>query len=162
MPYRIAGMDVHKKRLAVVVSDVGGDGEYEFERRLFGSRPEELRSPSAWLLEQEVEEAVMESTAQYWKPVWGAQERFWKPMSQKREGAGLMSGAHASGRGSIKPRTSGTQEELPRCRKVSEAAGGTRADFEFCARCRAASVADGDAPKVSTNAKPASPAVSTG
>jgi transposase len=39
-----------------------------------------------------VEEIVMESTAQYWKPVWGALERYWKPICQKREGAGLMSG----------------------------------------------------------------------
>src|SRR5215467_7814813 len=93
MSYRIAGIDVHKKMLAVVVSDVEGDGEYQFERRLFGSNPEQLRSLAEWLLEQEVEEAVMESTAQYWKPVWGALERFWKPMRQKREGAGPMSGA---------------------------------------------------------------------
>jgi hypothetical protein len=28
MPYRIAGIDVHKKMLAVVVSDVEVDGEY--------------------------------------------------------------------------------------------------------------------------------------
>src|SRR5437762_11669799 len=34
----------------------------------------------------------MESTAQYWKPVWGALERYWKPMCQSREGAGRMSG----------------------------------------------------------------------
>src|SRR5260370_7048872 len=34
----------------------------------------------------------MESTAQYWKPVWEALERDWKPMRQKREGAGPMSG----------------------------------------------------------------------
>ena len=93
MSYRIAGIDVHKKMLAVVVSDVEGDGEYQFERRLFGSTPEQLRSLAEWLLEQEVEEAVMESTAQYWKPVWGALERFWKPMRQKREDAGPMSGA---------------------------------------------------------------------
>jgi len=92
MPYRIAGIDVHKRMLAVVVSDVEVDGEYLFERRLFGSNPEQLRSLAAWLLEQEVEEAVMESTAQYWKPVWGALERYWKPMRQKREGAGPMSG----------------------------------------------------------------------
>src|SRR6202043_784426 len=38
------------------------------------------------------EEVVMESTAQYWKPVWGALERYWKPLRQKREGAGRMSG----------------------------------------------------------------------
>jgi hypothetical protein len=30
-----------------------------------------------WLIEQQVEEAVMESTAQYWKPVWEALERYW-------------------------------------------------------------------------------------
>jgi transposase len=92
MPYKIAGIDVHKKMLAVVVSDVEVEGEYRFERRLFGSNPEQLRSLAAWLLEQEVEEAVMESTAQYWKPVWGALERYWKPMRQEREGAGPMSG----------------------------------------------------------------------
>ena len=92
MPYKMGGIDVHKKMLAVVVSDVEVDGAYPFERRLFGSNPEQLRSLAEWLLEQEVEEAVMETTAQYWKPVWGALERFWKPMRQKREGAGPMSG----------------------------------------------------------------------
>ena len=92
MPYRIAGIDVHKRMLAVVVSDVEVDGEYQFERRLFGSNPAQLRLLSDWLLEQEVEEVVLESTAQYWKPVWGALERYWKPIRQKREGAGPVSG----------------------------------------------------------------------
>src|SRR4030088_3224008 len=78
--------------LAVVVSDVEIESEYQFERRMFGSNPEQLRSLAAWLLEQEVEEVVMESTAQYWKPVWGALERYWKPIRQKREGAGPVSG----------------------------------------------------------------------
>ena len=44
MSYRIAGIDVHKKMLAVVVSDVEVEGEYKFERRMFGSNPEQLRS----------------------------------------------------------------------------------------------------------------------
>jgi len=92
MSYRIAGIDVHKKMLAVVVSDVEVDDEYQFERRMFGSNPEQLRSLAAWLLEQEVEELVMESTAQYWKPVWEALERHWKPLRQKREGASRRSG----------------------------------------------------------------------
>jgi transposase len=35
----------------------------------------------------------MESTAQYWKPVWEALERFWKAKCQSREGASRMSGA---------------------------------------------------------------------
>ena len=33
MSYRIAAVDVHKKMLAVVVVDVAGEGEYQFERR---------------------------------------------------------------------------------------------------------------------------------
>jgi transposase len=90
--YRIAGIDVHKKMLAVAVSDVEVEGEYQFERRMFGSSPDQLRSLAAWLCEQEVEEAVMESTAQYWKPVWEALERYWKPLRQKREGARRKSG----------------------------------------------------------------------
>jgi transposase len=92
MPYRIAGIDVHKRMLAVVVSDVEVDSEFHFERRMFGSNPEQLRSLAAWLLEQEVEEVVMESTAQYWKPVWETLERYWKPLREKREGTGRRSG----------------------------------------------------------------------
>ena len=93
MSYRIAGIDVHKKMLAVVVSDVEVEDEYRFERRMFGSNPEQLRSLAVWLVEQEVEEVVMESTTQYWKPVWEALERYWQPTRQKREGAGRMSGS---------------------------------------------------------------------
>ena len=92
MPYRMAGVDVHKKKLAVVVADVEVEGEYEFARRWFGSNPEQLRVLSEWLIEQQVDGVVMESTAQYWKPVWGALERYWKPMCQSRDGAGRMSG----------------------------------------------------------------------
>ena len=92
MPYRIAGIDVHKKKLAVVVADVEVEDEYQFERRWYGSNPEQLRVLSEWLIEQQIEEVVMESTAQYWKPVWGTLERYWKPRCQSREGAGRMSG----------------------------------------------------------------------
>ena len=58
MPYRIAGIDVHKKMLAVVVSDVDVEieSEYQFERRMIGSSPDQLRSLAAWLLEKEAEE----------------------------------------------------------------------------------------------------------
>jgi transposase len=92
MPYRIAGIDVHKRMLAVVVSNVEADREYQFERQEFGTTPNCLRLLAKWLLEQDVEEVVMESTAQYWKPVWGALERHWKPASRQRKDAGPMSG----------------------------------------------------------------------
>src|SRR5260370_28048492 len=59
---------------------------------MVGSNPEKRGLLAEWLLEQEVEEVVMESTAQYWKPVWEALERCWKPLRQKREGASQRSG----------------------------------------------------------------------
>ncbi|HKO19498.1 MAG TPA: IS110 family transposase [Acidobacteriaceae bacterium] len=68
--YKIAGIDVHKKMLAVVVSDVAGEGELHFERRKFLTVASGLREVAAWLAEEGVREAVMESTAQYWRPVW--------------------------------------------------------------------------------------------
>ena len=92
MSYRVAAIDVHKKMLAVVVTDIAGEGEYEFERRKFGTTPGELHLLAQWLDRQEVEEVVMESTAQYWKPVWAALERYWRPARQKREGASKISG----------------------------------------------------------------------
>src|SRR5205807_3427554 len=59
MAYRIAGIDVHKKKLAVVVADVEVDDAYQFERRWFGSNPEQLQRLAEWLIEQRVEEVVI-------------------------------------------------------------------------------------------------------
>ena len=92
MAYSIAGIDVHKKKLAVVVADVEVEEAYQFERRWYGSNPEQLQLLAEWLIEQRVEEVVMESTAQYWKPLWSALERYWKQSCQNREGAGKKSG----------------------------------------------------------------------
>jgi transposase len=66
---KIAGIDVHKKVLMVVVIDVNTP-EDKPERRRFVTMPSELRRLLLWLQEQGVEEAVMESTAQYWRSVW--------------------------------------------------------------------------------------------
>ena len=60
MPYVIAGIDVHKKMLAVVVADVALEEEYRFERLTVGTSPGELRALADWLVEREVEEVVME------------------------------------------------------------------------------------------------------
>jgi transposase len=92
MSYWIAGIDVHKRMLAVVVADVSVEEAYQFERRTVSATPDQLRALAEWLVEHEVEEVVMESTAQYWRPVWEALERYWQPRRQQREGAGPMSG----------------------------------------------------------------------
>jgi transposase len=69
MSYKIAGIDVHKKVLMVVIMDASTP-ESKPERRRFATMPSDLRRLLTWLREQGVEEAVMESTAQYWRPVW--------------------------------------------------------------------------------------------
>jgi transposase len=93
MAYRIAGVDVHKKMLAVAIADVAVEGEWRFERRQFGSTPSQLRILAEWFVEREVEEVVMESTALYWRPVWEALERHWQPRRRVGETAGPATGA---------------------------------------------------------------------
>ncbi len=68
--YLVAGIDVHKSMLAVVIADGAREGDFQFQRRKFGTTASELQALRAWLSGQAVQEAVMESTAQYWKPVW--------------------------------------------------------------------------------------------
>ena len=66
---KVAGIDVHKKVLMVVVVDAGRPEEKPARRR-FVTMPSELQRLLTWLREQGVEEVVMESTAQYWRSVW--------------------------------------------------------------------------------------------
>src|SRR6516225_2613234 len=66
---KVAGIDVHKKVLMVVVLDATAPEEKPTRRR-FVTMPSELHRLLTWLREQSVEEAVMESTAQYWRSVW--------------------------------------------------------------------------------------------
>lgn len=76
MSYTIAAIDIHKKMLMVVVATVANEvvdatGEaIEFECRRFGTGSSERQHVVSWLQEQGVTEVVMESTAQYWKPIW--------------------------------------------------------------------------------------------
>jgi transposase len=91
--YRIAGIDVHKRMLAVVIADVEVAGEYEFECRRWSTTPAQLRALAAWLIEQQVQEVVMESTAQYWRPVWEVLERYWMPICKQGQGARPKSGS---------------------------------------------------------------------
>ena len=76
MSYKVAGIDIHKKVLMVVVAtaadeiaDAAGEA-LEFESRRFGAGASERKHIVNWLQERNVSEVVMESTAQYWKPVW--------------------------------------------------------------------------------------------
>src|SRR5947209_4143004 len=73
----IAGIDVHKKMLAVVVRRASGE-HIEYEKRKFGTTRAEIEHLAAWLQARGVQEGVMESTAQYWRPVWYGLEAHFK------------------------------------------------------------------------------------
>jgi len=70
----IAGIDVHKKMLAVVVRKPSERG-VEYVQRKFGTTKKEINHLAAWLQHCKVTEVVMESTANYWRPVWYGLER---------------------------------------------------------------------------------------
>jgi transposase len=76
MAYTIGAIDVHKRVLMVVVAtaaeqvkDPVGEAP-EFECRRFGALEADRQQLVDWLKGRGVQEVVMESTAQYWKPVW--------------------------------------------------------------------------------------------
>lgn len=76
MEYRVAGIDIHKKVLMVVVASMAAEVEdvagaaMDFQCRKFGAGAVERQQLVNWLQSMQVQEVVMESTAQYWKPVW--------------------------------------------------------------------------------------------
>jgi transposase len=65
----IAGIDVHKKMLAIVIRKQNAE-RIEYQQRRFGTTRIEIEHLAAWLQQQKVTEVAMESTAQYWRPVW--------------------------------------------------------------------------------------------
>lgn len=69
----VAGIDVHKSMLAVVVGVIN-QPEKCWERRKFGTSVSELNHLAGWLKQRGVQQVVMESTAMYWRPVWIALE----------------------------------------------------------------------------------------
>jgi len=76
MSYRVAAIDIHKRVHMVVVATMADEVEdamgaaVEFECRKFGAGAGEREHVVAWLKERQVQEVVMESTAQYWKSLW--------------------------------------------------------------------------------------------
>jgi transposase len=66
---RCAGLDVHKKTVAVCVRVPGRGGQREQHVRTFGTTAAELLALRDWLQAYGVTHVAMESTGVYWKPV---------------------------------------------------------------------------------------------
>ena len=72
---RIAGLDVHKDSVVACVRSPGEKpGRRRQEVRTYGTVASELAKLAAWLAAAGVDQAVMEATGVYWKPIWYALE----------------------------------------------------------------------------------------
>lgn len=71
---RCAAIDVHKKTAVVCVRQTERDGTVKSEVKTFGTTTPELLQMMDWLSAWEVTTVAIESTAEYWKPVFNLLE----------------------------------------------------------------------------------------
>ena len=71
---RCAGLDVHKKTVVVCQMHTRAHGRKEQETRTFGTTTDELLAMLDWLTEWSCTHVAMESTGEYWKPVYNILE----------------------------------------------------------------------------------------
>ncbi|WP_010012023.1 IS110 family transposase [Loigolactobacillus coryniformis] len=73
----VAGIDVHQKEITVTV--LIGSAESAKPKKVharFQTVTFDLKACGAWLKQQDVKQVLMESTGQYWRPVWQILEPF--------------------------------------------------------------------------------------
>jgi len=71
---RVAGLDVHKKTVVATRMRVTQDKRLEWETKTFGTTTPDLLELYDWLAEWECSHVAMESTGDYWKPVYNLLE----------------------------------------------------------------------------------------
>ena len=70
----VAGLDVHKKVVVAAIRVLGPDQVWQEAHRTFGTMTTDLLALSAWMLAHGVRQVAMESTGEYWKPVFNILE----------------------------------------------------------------------------------------
>lgn len=75
----VAGVDVHKEMLAITIMIGAGDEDPQIEHLECSTMTDDLRACGIILKEKGVVDVAMESTGQYWKPVYNV----WEPMGLK-------------------------------------------------------------------------------
>ncbi len=70
----VAGLDVHKKTVVAAVIVQTASGGWHEEKRTFGTMTAELLALSDWLMGHSVTHVAMESTGEYWKPIFNILE----------------------------------------------------------------------------------------
>ena len=71
---RVAGLDVHKKTVVATRMRVTEDSRVEWETQTFGTTTPDLLGLHDWLLEWSSSQVAMESTGDFWKPVYNVLE----------------------------------------------------------------------------------------
>jgi transposase len=71
---RCCGIDVHKKMLTVCILAPVGSRGVPMKEQKFRTFTRDLKRLRKWLVQCKVTEVVMESTGQYWRPVWNILE----------------------------------------------------------------------------------------
>jgi transposase len=71
---RCCGIDVHKKSISVCVLPPVGSRSIPIKEEKFRTFTRDLKRLRTWLINCRVTEIVMESTGQYWRPVWNILE----------------------------------------------------------------------------------------
>ena len=71
---RCCGIDVHKSSVTVCVLPPVGQRQITPKKRKFRTYTRDLRQLRGWLKNCRVTEIAMESTGQYWRPLWNLLE----------------------------------------------------------------------------------------
>ena len=71
---KVAGLDVHKKTVTATRMRHTGEGRLEWETQTFGTTTPELLQLHDWLLAWGCTHIAIESTGEYWKPVYNVLE----------------------------------------------------------------------------------------
>jgi transposase len=71
---RCAGLDVHKKTVVATIIIFKEKGKQLKETRTFGTMTDDLLALSDWLIAYGVTHVAMESTGEYWKPIYNILE----------------------------------------------------------------------------------------
>jgi transposase len=69
-----AGIDVHQKNIVACRLYTGADAQLHYDKRTFRTMTAELLQLSDWLSEVEITHVALESTGDYWKPVYNILE----------------------------------------------------------------------------------------
>ena len=69
-----AGLDVHKKTVVACCITPGSKGEKRVEIRTFGTMTVDLLALSDWLTSKQITHVAMESTGEFWKPIYNLLE----------------------------------------------------------------------------------------